>query len=70
MIQKTKKKTLFLIGLLLTGVVGSMSDYIRNNYTKVGSLILDSSVNTAYADGVIDTPGSSDGGCSGGGDSF
>ena len=46
MIQGTKKRTIFLFGVLITTVVAFVGDYIRvNNFKKTSSLVC-----TAYAD--------------------
>ena len=69
MVQQMKKKTLFIIGVMITTFIGATNNYVRTQYSKVGSLILDSAATTAYADNPITgSPGGwgSDGGCSGG----
>lgn len=57
MARMLRKRTLFLMGILITTIVGSFSGFIKNNFFKSGSLIA-----TAYAD-------ISSGSDSGGGDS-
>lgn len=61
-----KKRSLFLIGLLVSGISGVVVNYFTDNYSKDGSLILP----TAHADYTnYPTGGTGDGsgGCSDGG---
>ncbi len=39
MIQKAKKKTLFLISVSVTGVLGIIGGYISSNYSRDGSFL-------------------------------
>ncbi len=39
MIQKAKKKTSFLIGILATGILSVIGGYISSNYSRDGSFL-------------------------------
>jgi hypothetical protein len=68
MIQKAKKKTFFLIGLLITGFIGMIAGQNRAGYSKDTSLLISSITTHAYADATtVTTWGGGDGcgGCSG-----
>lgn len=58
MIQRAKKKTSFLLGILITGILGTIGGYVNSNYSKNSSLF----VTIAKAD----IPGSSGFGGDGG----
>lgn len=70
MIKKVQKRTLFVLGVIITSLLGGVGGYIRANYSKGSSLL---SVNVAHADVanwptdplVVDTGGCGCGGCSG-----
>lgn len=40
MIQKAKKKTSFFLGILVTGILGTIGGYINSNYSKDGSFLI------------------------------
>jgi hypothetical protein len=62
MIQKAKKRTLFLVGLLFTGIIASIAGQLRSGYSKEESLF----VSTASADVASYTGGQWTGdGCAG-----
>ncbi|TSC54650.1 MAG: hypothetical protein LiPW30_116 [Parcubacteria group bacterium LiPW_30] len=65
MIQKAKKKTSFLLSILVTGILGTIGGYISSNYSKDSSFL----VPVAKAD-VPFNPfgGGGDGGSGGDGD--
>lgn len=69
MIQKVKKRSLFLVSILVTGLLGLVSNHLRTNFSKEDSLL----ITTVYADFVdwtVDSGsacGDGCGGCSGGG---
>lgn len=66
MIQKTKKQTLLLMGMVVTGLIGIVSTGLRSNYSKDNSLFI-STVHADYtAYTVADGGGSGCGGCSSG----
>lgn len=46
MIQRAKKKTSFLLGVLVTGILGTIGGHLNSNYSRDSSLI----VPTAKAD--------------------
>ena len=70
MMQKAKKRTLFLIGLLITGILGTLSTYTKSNYSQEESLF----ATRVYADlqayewdyGSCGGDGGGCGGCSSG----
>lgn len=64
MIQRAKKRTMFLAGLLLASVFGFISAHVRSNYSKTDSLLVSSVVPSVYADAGGAWAGDS-GGCSG-----
>ncbi|MFA6078046.1 MAG: hypothetical protein WC724_03465 [Candidatus Paceibacterota bacterium] len=39
MIQKAKKKTSFLLSILITGILGTIGGYVNSNYSKNSSLL-------------------------------
>lgn len=74
MFQSVKKRTLFFLSILITGLVGVVGNYIRTNYSKNSSLIVpiahaDYTLYTWTDPGSCDTGGGGDGcgGCSGDG---
>lgn len=74
MIQKAKKKTLFLISVSVTGVLGIIGGYISSNYSRDGSFLVPIAKADIPATGGIEgagTPtvdaGSGDGSGGGGG---
>ncbi len=62
MIRKAKKRTLFLMGMLITGLLSTVGTYSRSNYSKDDSLF----ASKAYAD--LDIYNGGVGGGDGGGD--
>ncbi len=67
MIQKAKKRTLFLIGLIITSLAGVVGAHVRSSYSKEDSLLMSSLASPAYADACPSCTWFSDsGGCSGG----
>lgn len=70
MLYKTKKKLLFFLGVLFTGLSGLISGYMRTNYSKEDSSLFTPTANAdvaPWAWGYGDGGGAGDGcgGCSG-----
>lgn len=62
LLQQFRKRTLFIVGILVTSITGLVTNYINNNYSKSESLIIP----TAHADYAVYTGGGDGcGGCSG-----
>jgi hypothetical protein len=67
MIQKAKKRTLFLIGIIITSLAGVVGAHIRSSYSRDESLIMSSLASPVYADACPTCTWMGDsGGCSGG----
>jgi hypothetical protein len=71
MIQRTKKRTLFFLGLLIAGLASVVGSHVRSNYSREGSLLATIFAPEAHADtttfaGGVEVGGDGCGGCSGG----
>lgn len=73
MIQKAKKKTSFLISVLITGILGTVGGYLSANYSKNSSFFApiakaDVPASSGFGGSVGDGDSGGGGGGGGGGD--
>jgi hypothetical protein len=75
MIQKAKKKTSFFLGILVTGILGTIGGYVNSNYSKDSSFLIpvakaDVPFGSSSLDGnaLVDAGSGCDGGSGGSGD--